>query len=111
MSKHNPSEKDVAFTPNPEPGLAPGPFPGPQPVPVPLPPDWWRCLRLGGVSGRYDGEMTSPDAGKHALDLRVDIDMRHANSPVMNRVSGDIYQVYSFTWGGHTYKWRVYSAS
>lgn len=67
------------------------------------PPDWWRCLRFGPVSGRFYGEM----AGKYALDLRVDIDMNHANSPVINQVSGDIYQVYHF-WG---FSWRVYQQS
>ncbi len=75
------------------------------------PPDWWRCQRFGGVSGRYNGKMTAPGASNFALDLRVDIDSRHGNSPVMNRVSGDIYQVYEFTWFGHTYSWQVYKES
>lgn len=74
-------------------------------------PDWWKCLRFGPVSGRYNGAMTAPDAGKFELDLRVDIDLRHANSPIMNRVSGDFWQVYSFNWWGRTYKWRVYRES
>lgn len=26
--------------------------------------DWWRCLRLGPVSGRYKGEMTDPTTGQ-----------------------------------------------
>ncbi len=73
--------------------------------------DWWRCFRLGGVSGRYDGEMTAPNAGRYALDLRVDIDVRHPNSPVLNKISGDIYQVYKFSWIGRTFEWRVYRAS
>ena len=81
-----------------------------QPI-QPISPDWWRCLRFGPVSGRYDGEMTSPNAGKYALELRVDIDILHANSPVLNRVSGDIYQVYNFNWGRFKYKWRVYRES
>jgi hypothetical protein len=75
------------------------------------PTDWWRCLRYMPISGRYEGEMTSPDAGKYLLDLRVDIDSRHANSPVMNRVSADLYQVYTYTWGTFKYKWRVYKSS
>lgn len=111
--------KDTRLTPNPDPNPGPTPIPSPQPFPdpfpkpepIPLPPDWWRCLRLGGISGRYEGEMSSPNAGKYALDLRVDIDIRHANSPVMSRISGDIYQVYNFTWFGHTFKWRVYRES
>jgi len=75
------------------------------------PTDWWRCLRYKPISGRYEGEMTTPDAGKYLLDLRVDIDSRHANSPVMNRVSADLYQVYNYTWGTLKYKWRVYKSS
>jgi len=39
-----------------------------------FPTDWWHCLRFGSVSGRYEGKMTSPNAGKYELDLRVDID-------------------------------------
>jgi hypothetical protein len=87
------------------------PFPEPIPMPTPWPPDWWRCLRRGAVSGRYYGEMTAPNAGRHALDLRVDIDPRHANSPVMDRVSGDSFQVFRFNWGGRVYKWRIYRES
>ena len=74
-------------------------------------PNWWYCLRFGPVSGRYEGLMTAPNAGSYALDLRVDIDPRHANSPVLDKVSGDVYQVYSFSWGGRTYTWRVYRYS
>ncbi len=119
---------DKSITPNPEsvpvstPGVSPQvsaipvpfpePFPGPLPYPEPIrPPDWWRCLRFGAVSGRYEGEMTAPNAGKYALDLRVDIDPRYANSPVMNRVSGDFYEVFQFSWSGKTFKWRVYRES
>ncbi len=70
------------------------PFPDPRPQPWPFPPgEPWRCRRLGPVSGRYEGEMTQPKAGSRALDLRVDIDPRYANSPVMDRVSGDLYML------------------
>lgn len=79
--------------------------------PIGLPPDWWRCLRVGPVSGRYLGEMISPRPGTHELDLRVDIDVRDADSPVMDKVSGDVYRVYSFTWGGRVYRWRVFQHS
>jgi hypothetical protein len=57
-------------------------------------PDWWRCFRIGPVSGRYEGPMISPTPGRMFLDLRVDIDPRHPNSPVMNRISGDFSQVF-----------------
>src|SRR2546421_4385301 len=46
-----------------------------------------------GISGRYEGEMSSPTIGRDVLDLRVDIDARYAHSPVMKRVSGDFYQL------------------
>lgn len=129
-----PKQDWAGYTPNPEPGPIPGPFPGPIPnpipdpipgplpgpiptnpfpnIPFPWPPDWWRCLRRGPVSGRYDGEMTAPTAGAFALDLRVDIDLRYANSPVMDRVSGDNYQVYHIRFPGRQrFSWRVYRES
>jgi hypothetical protein len=49
------------------------------------------------VSGRYEGEMTFPSMSHSFLDLRIDIDRRYANSPIMNRISGDFYQVQSTT--------------
>jgi hypothetical protein len=56
--------------------------------------------------------MTAPNAGRAALDLRVDIDERHANSPVLKKVSADEYQVFSFAWpGGNRIGWRVYRES
>src|SRR5262245_34191022 len=72
----------------------------------------WRCRRAGPVSGRYEGEMTAPAPGRHLLDLRVDIDPRYDNSPVMNRVSGDFYQLNRFNVPGRARKsWRVYHES
>jgi hypothetical protein len=53
------------------------------------------CRRTGPVSGRYEGEMPVwPRNPRNLLDLRVDIDGRYPNSPIMNRVSGDFFQVY-----------------
>jgi hypothetical protein len=49
------------------------------------------------VSGRYEGEMTAPTGGLDLLDLRIDVDQRYPNSPVMNRVSGDFYQLNKIT--------------
>ncbi len=124
MDKHDSFDESLGFTPHPEgplpgplpgpiPGPLPGPFPGPVvPRPFPLPEDWWRCRRLGPVSGRYEGEMVSPTAGRYILDLRVDIDPRYANSPVLDRISGDIYDAYRFSLpGGRTFRWRVYRES
>ncbi|MCK5607291.1 hypothetical protein KAR91_35740, partial [Candidatus Pacearchaeota archaeon] len=71
----------------------------------------WRCLRYGPISGRYQGLMTEPYSGKHSLDLRVDIDSRHANSPVLGKVSGDLYQVYTFKLWKKAYSWSVYKGS
>lgn len=51
-----------------------------------------RCLGKRRVSGRYQGYRDGPALPLHALDLRVDIDRRYsASSPVMDRVSGDVY--------------------
>lgn len=97
-----------------QPNLIPDSFPASGPGSMPLDWDWqnwWRCYRRGPVSGHYEGEATAPKAGTHALDLRVDIDPRYANSPVMDRVSGDFFRVYSFNWMGRVFKWRVYQKS
>jgi len=45
------------------------------------------------LSGLYQGEMMLPQPGRFVLELRVDIDEEVVNSPVMRRVSGDLYQV------------------
>jgi len=55
--------------------------------------------------------MTAPTAGRYSLDLRVDIDARHANSPVLEKISGDIYQLFRFRWFGRDFSWRVYRES
>lgn len=78
----------------PQPVQASSPLQPGQPMPVEW--EWWRCLRLGGISGLYDCvESGSPLPGA-ALELRLDVDVRRANSPVMSRVSGDFYN----------YRWR-----
>lgn len=87
MSKKTSDKQYVGYTATSLPGSAPGFSPsqsGNQSEP-PSP-----------VSGRYYGEMTAPNSGRFALELRVDIDPRYADSPVFNRVSGDVYQVYQF---------------
>lgn len=77
-------------------GPEPGPGPGPRPLPEPVPPfrppwtppqgppEWWRCQRRGPVSGRYEGANRL-----ERLTLRVDIDPRAEDSPVLDRLSGD----------------------
>ncbi len=72
-----------------------------------------RCFRQFPISGRYEGEMTEPSPGSYVLDLRVDIDVRYPNSPVMDRVSGDMHQLFGFRWpfGGRFYNWRIYRRS
>ncbi|MFK4651542.1 hypothetical protein ABIF97_001476 [Bradyrhizobium japonicum] len=45
------------------------------------------------VSGLYTGDMTQPQPARFALELRIDIDPRSMISPVMNRVSGDLYEI------------------
>jgi hypothetical protein len=92
-----PSGSDYTLDPFPPPPFPSSPLPavpGPIPVPEPWrpPPDWWRCLRLQGVSGRYEGGQTGGTFSGNVLDLRLDIDRRYsASSPVMNRVSADAY--------------------
>jgi hypothetical protein len=78
-------------------------------IPIPgLPPEYWHHIRLGPLSGRYYG--AGPANGE--LDLRVDIDPRHANSPVMNRVSGDLYRVFRISLPGRpVLTWRNYLES
>ncbi|MGO4146701.1 hypothetical protein AB4Y77_16605 [Paenarthrobacter sp. YAF11_1] len=54
--------------------------------------EFWRCRRPAAVSGRYEGFQGNPGPIGSALDLRLDIDARgNAESPVMNKVSGDFY--------------------
>ena len=55
--------------------------------------------------------MTAPNAGRYELVLRVDIDPRYDNSPVMDRVSGDLFQIYEYSFRGRTYRWKVYQES
>ncbi len=45
------------------------------------------------ISGQYEGEMTAPTSGLSFLDLRIDVDQRYPNSPVLKKVSGDFYQL------------------
>lgn len=82
---------DPAFTPNPDNPIPNWPdrpnWPGPD-----LPPIDWRCVFHGPVSGRYEGGTGVPTILGPVLDLRVDVDRRYANSPVLNKVSGDIYR-------------------
>ncbi|WP_067823726.1 hypothetical protein [Nocardia inohanensis] len=45
----------------------------------------------GPVSGRYEGAAVAAPASR--LELRIDVDVRYsADSPVLNRVSGDLFQ-------------------
>jgi hypothetical protein len=64
------------------------------------------------ISGQYEGEMTSPTSGLGLLDLRIDVDKRYPNSPIMKRVSGDFYQLNKITVPGSPPKiTRVYRES
>ena len=77
----------------------------------PIDPIRWRCLRIGSVSGRYEGAIVTPNPGSSELDLRVDIDPRGTRSPVLDRISGDFYRAYVFNWFGRAIRWRVYLRS
>jgi len=64
------------------------------------------------ISGQYEGEMTAPTSGLAFLDLRIDVDKRYQNSPIMKRVSGDFYQLNKITVPGSPPKvTRVYRES
>jgi hypothetical protein len=64
------------------------------------------------ISGQYEGEMTAPTSGLAFLDLRIDVDKRYPNSPVMKRVSGDFYQLNKISVPGSPPKvTRVYRES
>lgn len=107
------NDNNSSITPNPNPdpefGSSPGPIsPDTTPPKTALLPDWWRCLRRGPVSGRYEGKSSS---GRRVLDLRIDIDPTNTNSPVMDRISGDFYRLFEFRWFGRTWRWRVYKES
>jgi hypothetical protein len=80
----------------------------PEPIPTM---EWWRCRRFTPISGKYWGLMTEPSIGKYQLDLRIDIDPRHANSPVLDHVSGDLFQVYLLNIWGRKFSWKVYRES
>lgn len=64
------------------------------------------------LSGSYEGEMSAPTGGRDLLVLRVDVDARYPNSPVMNRLSGDFFQVNRVNLPGSPPRvWRVYRES
>jgi len=75
-----------------------------RPTPTPIPIPEFYCLRFGPVSGRYAGEMSTPNSGAYYMDLRVDIDPCQSNAVVLKKVSGDTYRV--FRWG--SFKWYQY---
>ena len=60
------------------------------------------------VSGRYVGRVVSGTTADLELDLRIDVDQRHAQSPVMNKISGDIYQSFHSEDGA---SWKIYLQS
>jgi hypothetical protein len=83
---------------------------GPQPLPSPWP-DWFRCLRFAPVSGRYEGSPQSNALARSVLDLRVDVDPRGVNSPVTNKLSGDLYRIQLLPFPALRSSFRVYVES
>src|SRR5262245_27342890 len=55
---------------------------------------------MATISGRYEGERTTPQPGNFLLDLRIDVDPLAQVSPAMHRVSGDLYQISRVTLPG-----------
>ncbi|TVR65050.1 MAG: hypothetical protein EA422_05105 [Gemmatimonadales bacterium] len=72
--------------------------------------DLQHIFRFISVSGRYEGDSISPDADERIV-LRVDVDARSAHSPVLNRLSADIFRIQRWTWGGRTFTWTTYQRS
>ncbi|MGO4590385.1 hypothetical protein [Paenarthrobacter sp. 2TAF44] len=96
----NPS--DIPFPPS-SGSHASGPHAfGPQPSTLSWPSeDWWRCWRSAPVSGRYEGNQAGSGLVGSALDLRLDVDPRQGvESPVLNKVSGDLYSTRWVKTGG-----------
>lgn len=45
------------------------------------------------ISGTYEGKMTSPDTGSYFCEIRIDVDQRYPNSPILHRISGDFFKL------------------
>ncbi len=75
-----------------------------------LPEEWFRCARFTPLSGRYAGRRTDPRPGRR-LDLRVDVDPRYRNSPVLDVVSGDVFDHHELNWFGRSWSWSVHRHS
>ena len=114
QAPHNAGNNPIQDGPQPPPPDPPGPIPGPPPPgpvppspdapftpPVPFPHDWWRCWRRQGVSGRYSGAQAQTNFFGSSMELRVDVDTRYStSSPVMDRLSGDMYVTQVVNSGG-----------
>lgn len=95
-----------------EPSAFPQHFAFPEPTAIPWPDDWWTCWRSAPVSGRYEGDQAGGGLIGNALDLRLDVDPRaNAESPVMNKVSGDFYSKRTVRSGGRAAVVKTYVES
>lgn len=72
--------------------------------------DLQNLFRFVSVSGRYEGDSITPDTDERIV-LRVDVDHRSPHSPVMNRLSADIFRIQRWTWGSRTFTWTTYQRS
>ncbi len=63
-----------------------------------------------GVSGTYEGDSITPDTEERIV-LRVDVDRRSPHSPVLNRLSADIFRVRDLAWGRSSFSWASYQRS
>ena len=52
------------------------------------------------LSGKYEGEFNQSNSGSILAEIRVDIDSRDENSPVLNKISGDFYDLFRVNQGG-----------
>ncbi len=66
--------------------------------------------RQPSISGRYAGRSRGND-GAFELDLRLDVDPRGIHSPVLLKVSGDLYQSCAMAAAKGARRWRVFRHS
>ena len=63
------------------------------------------------LSGKYEGEFNQSNSGSILAEIRIDIDSRDENSPVLNKISGDFYDIFRVNQGGQIQEIRNYRES
>ena len=63
------------------------------------------------LSGKYEGEFNQSNSGSVLAEIRIDVDPRDENSPVLNKISGDVYDVFRVNQGGQIQEIKNYRES